>query len=82
MVGWGRGLVPTRMLRDIATLTIGATLCLSQVLIQFQGGDPNIALITAGVGLLTSYPLLKLGDRRADEGDVPAKDRPDPRSVS
>ena len=70
------------MLRDVITLTIGATLCLSQILVQFQGGDPNIAMLTAGVGLLTSYPLLKIGDRRADEGDDAAKDRPNPRSVS
>ena len=76
MVGWGRGLVPTRMLRDVITLTIGATLCLSQVILQFQGGEPNIALITAGVGLLTSFPLLKLGDRRADEAGDAAKSQP------
>ena len=67
------------MLRDIATLTVGATLCLSQMLVQLQGGEPNIAMLTAGVGLLTSYPLLKLGDRRADEGDHAAKDQPNPR---
>lgn len=70
------------MFRDIATLTVGATLCLSQMLIQFQGAEPNIAMLTAGVGLLTSYPLLKLGDKRADEGNDVAKTRPDPRHLS
>ena len=70
------------MIRDIVTLTVGSALCLSQVILQFQGGEPNIALITAGVGLLTSYPLLKIGDRRVDEGDDAAKDRPNPRALS
>ena len=69
------------MFRDIATLTIGATLCFSQVILQFQGAEPNIAMLTAGVGLLTSYPLLKLGDKRADEGNHVAKDRPDPHNL-
>lgn len=57
------------MVRDVVTLTVGLTLCLSQVVIQIQGGEPNVAMLTAGVGLLTSWPFLKLGDRRVDESD-------------
>jgi hypothetical protein len=57
-----------RHLRDVLTLAIGSALCLSQVILQFQGGEPSIILITAGVSLLAGYPLLKVGDRKADEG--------------
>lgn len=56
-------------LRDVATLGVGVALCLSQVIIQFQHGEPSIPLITAGVSLLAGYPLTKLGDRRAGEAD-------------
>jgi hypothetical protein len=58
-----------RHLRDIIILSIGGALCLSQVLIQFQGGEPSIPMLTAGAGLLTGYPLFKIGDRRADNDD-------------
>ncbi len=54
-----------RYVRDIMTLSVGAALCLSQIILQFQHGEPSVPLIAAGVTLLTSYPLLKLGDRRA-----------------
>jgi hypothetical protein len=57
------------MVRDVVTLAVGSALLLSQVIIQWQSRgkvEPNVALITAGVGLLTSWPFLKLGDRRAD----------------
>lgn len=54
------------LLRDVTTLTIGATLCLSQVLLQFQGGEPSIPMLTAGTALLAGYPLAKIGDRRGE----------------
>jgi hypothetical protein len=63
--------MPLRHLRDVITLTIGATCVLSQVILQFQGGEPNIPLLTAGVSLLAGYPLLKLGDQRIDGADGP-----------
>jgi len=47
------------------TLSVGAALCLSQIILQFQHGEPSVPLIAAGVTSLTTYPLLKLGDRRA-----------------
>lgn len=56
--------------RDLVVLTVGASLCLSQILIQMQGAVPNIPMLTAGVSLLAGYPLTKLGDRRlADKED-------------
>lgn len=58
-----------RMVRDVITLAVGAAMLLSQVMIQWQSKgrvEPNVAIITAGVGLLTSFPFLKLGDKRAD----------------
>jgi hypothetical protein len=58
-----------RHLRDVIVLTVGASLCLSQMLVQWQGGEPNIPMLTAGVSLLAGYPLVKLGDRRADGAD-------------
>lgn len=58
-----------RGLRDVIVLTVGCTLCLSQVLVQFQHGDPNLPMLTAGVSLLAGYPLVKLGDRRNDEAN-------------
>lgn len=68
-----------RHARDLATLTAGLTCIVSQILIQWQSRgtiEPNVAIITAGVGLLTSWPLLKLGDRRADhEGGDGGSDR-------
>ena len=54
-----------RYVRDVITLSVGTALCLSQIILQFQHGEPSVPLIAAGVTLLTSYPLLKLGDRRA-----------------
>jgi hypothetical protein len=58
-----------RHLRDVIVLTVGASLCLSQMLVQWQGGEPNIPMLTAGVSLLAGYPLVKLGDRRTDGAD-------------
>jgi hypothetical protein len=58
-----------RLARDLATLVAGLALLMSQILIYWQSDgkiEPNIALVTAGVGLLTSWPLMRLGDRRAD----------------
>jgi len=65
-----------RYVRDVVTLSVGAALCLSQIILQFQHGEPSVPLIAAGVTLLTSFPLLKLGDRRADaDNGVGRKDR-------
>ncbi len=56
-----------RKWRDIVVLTIGSSLCLSQILIQLQQHPVNIPMLTAGVSLLAGYPLTKLGDRRSDD---------------
>lgn len=58
---------PLRGLRDGVTLAIGGALCLSQIILQFQGGEPSIPMLTAGTALLAGYPLYRVGDRRADE---------------
>jgi hypothetical protein len=58
-----------RTVRDVATVAAGLACIFSQILIHFQSSgkvEPNVALVTAGVGLLTSWPLMRLGDRRTD----------------
>ena len=62
-----RGEISIRKYRDVVILTVGSSLCLSQILIQLQNHPPNIPMLTAGVSLLAGYPLTKLGDRRSDD---------------
>ena len=57
-----------RQTRDVLTLAAGLGLFISQVILQFQGQEPNLALIAAGVSLLGVVPLVNIGDRKADEG--------------
>lgn len=48
-------------------LAVGGALCLSQIIVEFQGSQVSIPMLTAGVSLLVGYPLVKLGDRRGEE---------------
>jgi hypothetical protein len=45
-------------------LAAGNLLMLSQVVVQFSGGEPNLAFITAAFGLITGVAVFNFGDRR------------------
>lgn len=54
--------------RDAASIVVGSSLCLSQMIIQFQSGTPSIPMLTTGAGLLTGALLLNLtGDGRNND---------------
>ena len=50
--------------RDMVGLAAGNLLMLSQVYVQFTGGEPNLAFITAAFGLITGVAVFNFGDRR------------------